>query len=256
MSDAAVHRPPPGPGPLRGVGVVLRRELGAFFDGAAAYVYLVGALLLSSSLFMNEFFLTARVDMTPFFEALFPIALFLLPGLSMRLWAEDRRTRTFELWMTLPLAPWQVVAGKYLAALGVWCVYLVGTTPIVVMLAALGAPDLGLVASGYLGALCLGALLLAVGSLASALTSDQIVAFVLAVAVGALLYASGHPRAVAVLDGQVPGLGRLFADHVSALPRYEELVRGLVSLSTLVWFGGTSLVLLGLETALVTRLRQ
>lgn len=251
----SAHTPPPSPGAVGGVLVVLGRELGAIFDSSVAYVYLVGAVLLSSSLYMNEFFLTARVDMTPFFEALFPIAIFLVPALTMRLWAEDRRTRTFELWMTLPLAPWQVVAGKFLAAVCVWCTYLLGTTPIVVMLAVLGEPDLGLIASGYLGALCLGSLLIAVGLFASALSSDQIVAFVVSVAVGALFFASGHPMVVAVLDSQLAGLGRGLAGTLSALPRYEELVRGLVSLETLVWFDGFALVFLGLNTALVQRLR-
>lgn len=240
---------------LRGVRVVFARELAAVFDSPVAYVYLIGGLLLSGSLFMNEFFLTGRLDMTPFFDALAPIAGLLLPALTMRLWAEDLKTRTFELWMTLPLAPWQIVLGKYAAALSLWIVFLVGSTPIVVMLAWLGEPDLGLIASGYLGAALLGGLFLAVGLFASSLSKDQVVAFVVTVVCCALLLASGHPKTVAMLDGQVPGLGRGLASSASALPHYEDFVRGLVSLASSLWFVGVSAVFLGLNASVVARNR-
>jgi ABC-2 type transport system permease protein len=252
MSTASITRS----SALRGTLVVYRRELAAVFDSSVAYVYLIGALLLSCALFMNEFFLTARLDMAPFFDALAPISALLLPALTMRLWAEDLKTRTFELWMTLPLAAWQVVVGKYLAALTVWVVFLLGTLPIVVMLTWLGEPDLGLIASGYVGALLLGGLFLAIGLFASALSSDQVVAFVTSVAICALLLATGHPKVIAVLDGQLSGLGRGLAGTVSALPPYEELTRGLVSLASLVWFGGLSATFLGLNAAMVARSRS
>ncbi len=241
---------------LRGIGVVYRRELAAVFDSSVAYVYLIGALLLCCALFMNEFFLTGRLDMAPFFDALAPISALLLPALTMRLWAEDLKTRTFELWMTLPLSAGQVVVGKYLAALSVWVVFLIGTLPIVLMLTWLGDPDLGLISSGYLGALLLGGLFLAIGLFASALSSDQVVAFVTSVTLCALLLATGHPKVVAILDGQASGLGRALAGTVSALPPYEELARGLVSLASLVWFGGLTATFLGLNAAMVARLRS
>lgn len=241
---------------LRGTLVVFRRELAAVFDSSVAYVYLIGALLLSCALFMNEFFLTGRLDMAPFFDSLAPISALLVPALTMRLWAEDLKTRTFELWMTLPLQSWQVVLGKYLAALSVWVVFLLGTTPIVIMLTWLGEPDLGLIASGYLGALLLGGLFLSLGLFASALSSDQVVAFVTSVTLCAVLLASGHPKVVAVLDGQFSGAGRALAATISALPPYEEFTRGLVSLASLVWFGGLTATFLGLNAAMVARLRS
>jgi len=242
----------------RGVALVCGRELGAFFDSAIAYVYLISALVLLTSLFMNEFFLTGRLDMTPLFDALGPLSIFLLPAISMRLWAEDKKSRTFELWMTLPLRPAQVVWGKYLAALALYGVFLLGTTPIVVMLAWLGDPDLGLVFSGYLGALFLGALLLACGALLSSLTGDQIVAFVASVLAGFLFVFTGHPKVVAVLDGMAPelGAGSLLAESVAALPRYEGFVRGLVELSSVVWFAGLAGVFLWLNAVVVTRVRS
>ena len=249
---------PPAVGLLRGVGVVLGRELGAFFDSAIAYVYTIAALLLATSLFMNEFFLTGKLDMTPFFDLLAPLSVALLPAITMRVWAEERKHRTFELWATLPLRSGQVVVGKFLAAFALYLVFLVGTLPIVVMLEALGEPDPGLIASGYLGAALLGALLLAVGCLLSSLTSDQIVAFLLAALAGFVLIASGHPRVVAVLDGLAPelGAGRFLADHVAALPHYERFARGLVAASSLVYFVGLSAVALWLNALVVERHRS
>lgn len=243
--------------PLGGVAVVFGRELAAFFDSAIAYVYLISALVLLCSLFMNEFFLTGRLDMTPFFDTLAPLSIFLLPAITMRLWAEDKKTRTFELWMTLPLRPAQVVLGKYAASLALYCLFLLGSSPIVIMLMSLGDPDLGLILSGYLGAFWIGALFLAFGSFLSSLTGDQIVAFVTSVLVGFLFVFSGHAKVIAVLDGMAPELeiGSLLSETLSALPHYESFVRGLVELSDLVWFAGFVGVFLWLNTLVVARIR-
>lgn len=242
-------------GLLTGIRIVCGRELAAFFDSAIAYVYLISALVLLSSLFMNEFFLTGRLDMTPFFDSLAPISIFLLPAVTMRLWAEDKKTRTFELWMTLPMRPGQVVLGKFCAALALYGMFLAGTLPIVLMLLNLGDPDLGLIASGYLGAFFLGALFLAFGTFLSGLTGDQIVAFVSSVLCGFLFLSTGHPKVVAVLDGMSPelGAGTWLADHVSALPHYENFLRGLVKLSSIVWFVGLSGVFLWMNTLFVEK---
>ncbi|TDJ68196.1 MAG: ABC transporter permease [Planctomycetota bacterium] len=248
---------PTAPGFLAGTRVVFARELAATFDSNIAYVAAIGFLLLASSLFMNEFFLVGRLDMTPFFELLPPLFVLFLPAISMRLWAEDRRTRTFELLVTLPLRPLQLVLGKYGAALGLFAVFLLGTTPIVVMLCALGDPDLLLIASGYLGAFLFGALLLAIGALLSSLSSDQIVAFILTALVSFALVVSGDERVVAVLDGLVPALapGTWIAATLSALPHYEAFVRGVVELSALLYFVVFSAAILALGALVVQRHR-
>ena len=242
----------------RAVSIVFGRELSAFFDSAIAYVYLISALVLLSSLFMNEFFLTGRLDMTPFFDSLAPISIFLLPAVTMRLWAEDKKTRTFELWMTLPLRPGQVVLGKFCAALALYALFLLGTAPIVVMLESLGDPDLGLVLSGYLGAFLFGGLFLAFGTFLSGLTGDQIVAFVTSVLCGFVFVFTGHPKVIAVLDGMAPGaeLGTWLADHVAALPHYESFVRGLVELPSVLWFVGLAGAFLWLNTLVVAKVRS
>jgi ABC-2 type transport system permease protein len=222
-----------------GLRAVFGRELAAAFDSSVAYVATIAGLVVVTSAFMNEFFLTGKLDMTPLFDGLALVLVLFLPALAMRTWSEDLRTRTFELWMTLPLSSVQVVLGKYLAALALYLLFLAGTLPIVLMLAVLGDPDLGRIAAGYAGAVLLGSLLLAIGQFVSGLTGDQIVAFLASAAASFLLVFSGHPRAVAVIDGLAPSWlpGTWIADNLSALPHYQGFVRGTIALPSVLYFG-------------------
>lgn len=222
----------------RGVRLVAAREVGATFDSTIAYTATIASLVAVNALFMNEFFLAGKLDMTPFF-VLLPIVLVLqAPAISMRAWSEDLKTRTFELWMTLPLSPAQVVIGKYASGLVLHAIFLIGTLPIVVMLCALGSPDLGRITAGYVGAFLLGGTFLALGSFFSSLTPDQITAFLASAFTSFVLLFTGHPRVVAVLDGLAPKLsiGTFLSDHVSCLPHYESFVRGTIALPALAWF--------------------
>jgi len=234
---------------------VAARELGAAFDTPIAYVTAIGFVLLANSTFMNEFFLSGRVDMTPFFELLPLFYVLFLPAITMRSWAEERKTRTFEVLMTLPLKPFSITVGKFLAALALLCLWLLGTLPIVAMLAYLGEPDLGLILGGYAGALLFGALFLSFGLVLSALSSDQIVAFVLTALVAAVFVLTGEERVVAVLDGLAPelALGTWLYENASALPHYEELVRGVVRPSDVVYFIGLTTAFLWVNARLVAR---
>jgi ABC-2 type transport system permease protein len=239
---------------LRGVRLVAGRELGAYFDSSIAYVFSIAFIVLVNSIFMNEFFLTGSVDMTGFFDVLPLLLAFFLSAITMRLWAEERKSRTIELLLTLPIRPFQAILGKYLAALGLFAVFLLGSLPIVVMLLVLGKPDLGLILSGYLGLILLGAGLLASGMFLSALSGDQIVAFVTSTLLGFFLVLTGNDKVVAVLDGLAPTLapGTLIYESISVMPHYDAFVRGVVALPSLVYFGGMSALFLGM-TALVLR---
>jgi ABC-type transport system involved in multi-copper enzyme maturation permease subunit len=224
------------------VRVVFRRETSAYFDSAIAYVYAAVFLLLAHGIFMNGFFLDSVLEMGEYFRALpFLLALF-IPAITMRSWAEERSHGTFELIMTLPLRSFAVVLGKYLAALLFYVAVLAGSLVIVVMLVSLGQPDLGLIISSYLGALCLGAFFLALGIFISGLTREQIVAFVLATFACALFVLSGQEKVVEVLDGLTPAwqAGTWLYESVSVLPHYESFCRGIVSLADAAYFAVTS----------------
>lgn len=258
MSAAPAPRAGPRTGWLAGTLVVAGRELGAALDAGIAFVVAAGFALLSSTAFMNEFFLTGRVDLSPWFELVPYLFILFLPAVSMRLWAEERRTRTFEVLLSLPLRPGQLVLGKFLAALATLALLLAGALPIVVMLFVLGEPDPGLIAGGFLAALAAGTLLLALGLLVSSLSRDQVTAFVLSVVLGSAVVLSGHERVVAVLDGLAPtlSLGSLLRGSLSLLPHYERLARGVIDLPAAVYFVGASAALLWVNALVVARLRD
>ena len=248
-----------GPGAfLSGIAVIAGRELGAYFDSAIAYVYTAAFVVLANSIFMNEFFLTGTVNMTGFFDLLPLLLCFFLPAITMRLWAEERRQRTIELLLTLPITPLQAVLAKYLAALGLFALFLVGSLPIVVMLTVLGEPDLGLIASGYVGLVCFGGLFLAFGMLLSALSADQIVAFVLSTLAGFGFVLSGNVRVIEVLDGLAPSLavGTLLYESISVMPHYDAFVRGVVELSSVGYFALLVALFLWLTAQLLARHRS
>ena len=223
---------------MAGTKIVLGRELEAYFDSPIAYIYAAVFLVLSSTIFMNSFFLKAVVDMSAYFDILPFLLIPFIPAITMRSWAEERAQHTFELLMTLPLHAFQVVLGKYLAALCFYGIILLGSIPLVVMLLWLGEPDLGIISTSYLGAILLGAFFLAFGLFVSGLTQDQIVAFVLATLLGFVFVLSGHEKVVEIIDGLTPNwqMGTWLYQSISVMPHYEAFGRGLISLEALLYF--------------------
>ncbi|MDY0109684.1 MAG: ABC-2 transporter permease [Candidatus Krumholzibacteria bacterium] len=221
---------------MNNTNVVFRREFASYFNSPIAYIFIIVFLLLTGLLFMLNFFLIGQADMRGFFGALPLLLTFFIPAISMRLWAEDRRQGTFELLMTLPMRPYEVMLGKYLAALAFFALALAGSLPIPIMLNALGNPDNGTVASGYLGALMMGALYLSVGIFTSGLMRDQISAFILGVMACLIMWLLGQTFVAAVFDGWVDGLGRLLQQYLGMTAHFEPMLRGVVALGDVVYF--------------------
>ena len=188
---------------MRNAGVVFRREFRSYFDRPIAYIFVIVFLLLNSGFFMNSFFLAGNADLRGFFGNLPLFNIFFLPALSMGLWAEDKRSGTIELLMTLPMKSWEVVLGKYLASLAFYAVALAGTLSLPIMVAALGDPDLGAIFSGYLGALLLGAFYLAIGIFVSGIFKDQIAAFIVSMLLCFFFFMIGWDIVAASIDGWI-----------------------------------------------------
>lgn len=160
---------------------VCRREFAAYFNSAIAAIFLIVFVIFTNGLFMAQFFQIGKADMRLFFATLpFTLTIF-IPAIAMRLWTEDKRGNTFELLMTFPMKPYQLVLGKFLASLIFYLFALATTLTLPIMLYAVGRPDQGHIIGGYLGAALIGALFLAVGIFISGLCKDQIVAFILTV---------------------------------------------------------------------------
>lgn len=216
---------------------VARRELAGYFATPVAYVFIVIFLMMAGALTftLGGFFARGQADLGPFFTFVPWLFLFLVPALTMRLWAEERRLGTIELLLTLPLPQWQAVLGKFLAAWAFCAIALALTFPLVLTVNYLGAPDNGVIAAGYLGCLLVAGAYLAVGAAMSAMTKNQVIAFVLAVALCFLFAAAGSPIVTEFLSQRIPLLADL-ARAVSLTERFNSLTRGVVALRDVVFF--------------------
>lgn len=162
---------------------VARREFRTFFNSPVAYIVLGVFLLVAGWMFFSTLFLAGQASLRGFFQLAPVLFMVLAPAVTMRLFAEERKTGTLELLLTMPLKDWELVAGKFLAALAMVAVGVLWTLPYPISIAALTAPganfDWGPVVAGYLGLLLLASSFLALGLWASALSKNQIVGFII-----------------------------------------------------------------------------
>lgn len=217
--------------------IVARRELAAYFATPVATVFIVIFLVLSGALTftLGGFFARGQADLLPFFSFIPWLFLFLVPALTMRLWAEERRLGTIELLLTLPITPGQAVVGKFLAA-WVFCgVGLLLTFPLVLTVNILGEPDNGAILTGYLGCFLVAGAYLAIGAAISALTRNQVIAFVLAVAGCFLFTAAGSPVVTEFLTSNLPLLAEV-ARGISVAERFNGFTRGVIAARDVIFF--------------------
>jgi ABC-2 type transport system permease protein len=237
---------------------VLKRELSSYFLTPVAYVFIVIFLISANWLAFGVGVLYERgqADLSPFFTFHPWLFLFLVPALSMRLWAEERKSGSIELLMTLPLDPWQAVLGKFFAAWLFTALAIVLTFPIWITINYLGAPDNGAVLAAYIGSVLMAGGFLAVGSCLSATTKNQVIAFILSVIVCFVLLAAGYPF---VLDAFSAWLPPTIVDGIASLgflTHFDDISKGVIDLRDLVYFGlliGTCLyantLILGIKQA-------
>lgn len=216
---------------------VARREFAAYFSTPVATVFIVIFLVLAGALTftLGGFFTRGQADLIPFFSFVPWLFLFLVPALTMRLWAEERRLGTIELLLTLPITAGQAVVGKFLAAWAFCAVALALTFPLWLTVNFLGEPDNGVILTGYLGCLLVAGAYLAIGAAISALTRNQVIAFVLAVAACFLFAAAGSPVVTEFLSANLPILAEV-ARGVSVNERFAGFTRGVISARDFLYF--------------------
>ena len=222
---------------MRNTLIVARRELGGYFATPVAVVFIVIFLALQGVLTFNlgNFFDRNQADLAPFFNFIPWVFLLLVPAITMRLWAEERRLGTIEMLLTLPITQTQAVLGKFLAAWVFCAIALVLTFPFVVTVNILGSPDSGVIATGYFGALLVAGGFLAIGSALSAATKNQVIAFVLGVAVCFIFEVASYPLVTDFLSKNAPALGDI-ARHLSVADRFQSFTRGIIALRDLIFF--------------------
>ena len=232
---------------------IFRREFGAYFASPLAGIFLVIFLFMSGifTFQLGGFYERGQADLRPFFTGQPWLYLFLVPALSMRLWAEDRRTGTIELLLTLPVSVWDLVVAKFLAAWAFACAALALTVPLWITVAWLGNPDHGSILVGYLACALLSGTFLALGSFLSAFTKNQVIAFVLCGVAGFLLLVTGFPIVLDFVSGWLPRLAVEAISSMSALTHFESMMRGVLDLRDVLYFMSLTVAFLFLTGVVV-----
>lgn len=231
--------------------IIARRELGSYFDLPIAYVVVPAFLALSATFLfvLNPFFLNDQASLRPLFEfAPFVFTLF-APAITMRALAEERRSGMIEVLLAWPVSDWSLVFGKFLGAWALLTVAVALTLPAALSIAAIGPLDWGPVVGGYLGLVLLGGAYLAIGLSVSALTENQIAAFIGGFVACFVAYALG--QAAAVFPPEVAAV----VERLGFQTRFAPIARGVIDSRDVVYFVVVGFVCLGLTAELVGRRR-
>jgi ABC-2 type transport system permease protein len=223
---------------MRSTFVIFQRELASYFATPLAYVFIVIFLVLAGALafFLGNFFDRGQADLQPFFSFHPWLYLVLIPALAMRLWAEERKIGTIELFLTLPISVGSAVMGKFLASWAFAGVALLLTFPFWITVNILGSPDNGVILASYIGSFLMAGAFLAIGAALSALTKNQVIAFVVTAAVCFLFTVSGSTIVLGFLTSWAPqGLLDAVASF-SFLTHFDAIIRGVIDLRDAVFF--------------------
>ncbi len=217
---------------------IFKRELGSFFATPLAYVFIVIFLLAigAFTFYLGQWYEAGEASLRGFFGFHPWLYLFLIPAISMRMWAEERKSGTMELLLTLPAPFWASVVGKYLAAWAFAAIALFLTFPIWITVNYLGEPDNGVILASYVGSLLMAGGYLAIGSCMSAVTTNQVIAFVLSVVVCFLFTLSGLPLVLDFFSGWLPQAVINTIASFSFVTHFDAIMDGVIDLRDLIYF--------------------
>ena len=223
---------------MNGVVAVFKRELASYFATPIAYVFIVIFLVLASvfTFYIGNFYERGQADLGPFFTFHPWLYLFLVPALSMRLWAEERKSGSIELLMTLPIEVWQAVVGKFLAAWIFTGIAIALTFPIWITVNYLGEPDNGVILAAYIGSFLMAGGFLAVGACISATTKNQVIAFILSVVACFLLLLAGFELVLNFFSGWTPQAVLDAIASLSFLTHFNNISKGVIDVRDVVYF--------------------
>jgi len=232
---------------------IFRRELSTYFSTPLAYVFIVIFLGLSSSMafFAGAFFSRNQADLTSFFTFLPWLFLIFAPAIAMRLWAEERKTGTIEMLMTLPVTTGEAVTAKFLAAWIFLLITLALTFPFWVTVNYLGNPDNAVVFGGYFGSWLMAGAFLGLCSCLSALTKNQVVAFILGAAGSFLFMMSGLTMVLSVFQGWAPTFVVDLISSLSFITHFNGIAKGVIDLRSVIYFASFIVLALYLNTVII-----
>ncbi|HOT82812.1 MAG TPA: ABC transporter permease [Candidatus Defluviicoccus seviourii] len=223
---------------MRSVAIIAKRELVAYFATPVAYVFIIIFLAVSAALtfYVGGFFERRQAALDTFFTFHPWLFLFLIPAVGMRLWAEERKTGTIELLTTMPVTTTAAVIGKFLAAWAFIAAALALTAPMWLTVNILGEPDNGVILASYVGSLLMAGAFLAITSCMSALTRNQVVAFILGATVCFLFTMSGVELVLETVRAIAPAALVDAVASLSFLSHFSTITKGVIDLRDLVFF--------------------
>ncbi|MGR3913152.1 MAG: ABC transporter permease [Gammaproteobacteria bacterium] len=226
---------------MRDVWAVCKNELIGYFSTPIAYVFIVIFLVTAGAFtfFLGGFFTRGQATLEGFFLFHPWLYLFLIPAIAMRLWAEERRSGSIEVLLTLPLTTLSAALGKFFAAWSVIGFGLLCTMPFWFTVNYLGSPDNGVIAAAYLGSMLMAGGYLAVGAFVSAMTGNQIIAFIIAAAMCFVFTASGLSVVLEFFSGWAPLPLLNGIANLSFLEHFRGMSRGVIDLRDVVFFAST-----------------
>ncbi len=217
---------------------MFRRELVSYFATPLAYVFIVIFLVFSGlfTFYLGGFYSRGQADLAPFFAFHPWLYLFLIPAISMRLWAEERKSGSIELLLTMPVTMLEAVLGKFLAA---WCfagIALALTFPIWITVNYLGDPDNGVITAAYIGSLLMAGGFLAIGSCLSAATRNQVVAFIVTIVKCFAFMLLGFPLFLDLIRGWLPQAVVDAVASMSLQTHFSSIQKGVIDFRDLLYF--------------------
>jgi len=217
---------------------IYKRELSSYFSTPIAYVFIVIFLMLSGifTFYLGGLFERGQADLQPFFNYLPWLYLFLVPAISMGVWAEERKSGSIEMLMTLPVSVTQAVVGKFLAAWLFIGIALVLTFPLWITVNYLGEPDNPVIFAGYVAAFLMAGAYLAVGLCVSAITRNQVIAFVISIMVSFGFILSGFPMVLDLFTGWAPQIIVNAISGMSFLTHFNAITKGVIDLRDIIYF--------------------
>ena len=242
---------------MHNVFVIFRREFASYFATPVAYVFIVIFLALLNTLTftVGGFYERGQATLMSFFSFQVWLYLAFLPALTMRLWAEERKSGTIELLLTLPITAGEAVVGKFLAAWAFTGVALGLSFPMWITVNYLGEPDNGVIVASYIGSILVAGTFLALGGFVSALTRNQVIAFVIGVAAAFVLAASGSPVVIGFISDWAPNGMIDVLRFFSVIERFNSVTRGVIDPRDFIYFA--SIILFWLfATAMIVQARR
>ncbi len=210
--------------------VISRREIRTYFNSPVAYIVVPVFVIITGYLFFTQLFLEKQADMRGFFNIMPLMFMFMIPAITMRLLADEKSTGTLELLITMPVRDWEVVVGKFLAAMALLCTAIGLTMVFAITVKSLGPLDRGPTIGGYLGLVLMGGAYVAIGVMASALTRNSIVSFIIAFAISFALYLLGR------LTQFLPQALQKLVAYLSIDGHFENVGRGVIDTRDLIYY--------------------